>query len=729
VVQVGASATPVEVDGVLGNDEWSAAGTITLPYEVDPAQNRPAAVETTCRVAHDAENLYLGCHARDPDPSSIRAYVTDRDGIEGQDRIVFTLDPFRDARRGFVFGVTALGVQFDALFNQQGRGGTFFGDGDPRQDPSWDTIWKSRGRIVEDGYTVEMAIPFGSLRFPERADDGSWGVLVSRFRPRSRLVELRSTPLDRDQACVLCQAGELRGLSGVRPGSSVQISPTLTASRVDAPGDDGSGLEAGSVDGEPGLNARWNPTSELTLNFTANPDFSQVEADAARLEVNNRFALFFPEKRPFFQEGADVFETPIRALFTRSIVDPVAGAKLTGKLGRSAVGALVAHDRVNRLLLPGSQLSTTTVLDRSVTTAVARLRRDLGASSTLGGLVVAREGEGYHNRVGGVDGFFQPWPSFTARFQYLRSWTAYPVTVVRENDQPASELVDDAFQGQLRYATRKWIVNSDFSREGPDFRADAGFVAQVGTRGGNVSVRRQVWGGSDRWFSRLSAQVGTWRNEETDGDLLDGGLWVGLQYRGPGQLSLNYFPNFFREGFGGREFDMTTHFFNVGFRPWGSVGFRLTGQTGNTLDFANARKADQVLLRPGVDFRVGRRTTLGLSHDFQRLEIPGTGQEIFEANLSEVRAVYNLNTRIFVRAIVQHGWTDRNPEVWSASVPTRSRDLFTQLLVSYEANPQTVVFLGYTDDRSGLTEAPDRRVSLEPRGRTFFLKLGYAWRP
>jgi len=732
-IMAGEVASPIEVDGVVSAEEWAGVPEVPLPWEVDPAENGRAPVETVCRIAFDPEYLYLGCAAEDPDPGSVRAWITDRDGIGDHDRIVVTLDPFGDRRRGFLFGVSAHGVQFDARFNQQGT---------PREDGSWDAIWSSAGRVTEGGYEVEAAIPFRSLRFPEREGEHEWGLLISRFRPRSSRVELRSAPLDRDEACMLCQANRLGGLRGIAPGRNVQLSPTVTASRTDGSADGGGGLEPGSVSGDPGLDLRWSPLPELAINATVNPDFSQVEADAAQLDVNRTFALFFPEKRPFFQEGADVFQTPIRALFTRSVVDPSVGGKVTGKIDDLAVGAMAVRDEVNVLLLPGPEGSASVELDEAVTTGVARIRRDVGASSTLGALGVVREGRSYHNRVAGVDAFLQPRPSLTVRAQALRSSTQYPAEITGTRGSSSagdgegaaprstgSAFGGTAFQGGVRYQTREWILNSDVRYRGHGFRADAGFQPQVGVKGGTASVERVVWGGGGRWFDRLSAQTGVWRTEEIEGPLLDGGFWAGITFRGPLQSGLTYFPNVLRQGFGGEEFAITTHFLSGSFRPVSDLGLRVQAVLGDAVDFANVREARQTSLTPAVDLRLGRRTKIDLSHRFQRLETREGALEIFTAQVSDLRIVYNFSNRAFVRGIVQHRLTDRNPAAHQAEVPTRVRSLFTQLLFSYKVNPQTLVFLGWSDDRAGTSELPGRALSLEPRARSFFLKLGYAWRP
>jgi hypothetical protein len=306
----------IRVDGALDEAAWTSAMRLSLPFETSPGDNTPARAETRCHVTYDDANLYLACEAFDPDPASIRAFVTDRDDVDEHDRVGFTIDPFNDTRRAFEFGITALGVQSDGVFDQQ-QGWT---------DRSWDAIWTSAGRITDSGYIVEAAIPFRSLRFPSSAGIQTWGIFAWRQWPRSEAVEFRSMRLDRNNSCMLCQANLATGFQGISPGVNLELVPTITSSRTDSrdefPTDP---LARGSLDAEPGLDLRWGITSDLTVNTTVNPDFSQVEADVAQLDVNNRFALFFPEKRPFFLEGADFFSTPLRAVFTRTIADPLVG--------------------------------------------------------------------------------------------------------------------------------------------------------------------------------------------------------------------------------------------------------------------------------------------------------------------------------------------------------------------------------------------------------------------
>lgn len=721
----------IDVDGDLEDAGWEGAAVIPLAFEVAPGENEAAAVRTECRMAYDGDALFLGCEALDPDPDAIRAFVVDRDGIDGHDRVVLTLDTFDDQRRGFQFGVSALGVQYDAVVAQQGTGGPD-GGGDPDAepvDPAWDAIWSSAGRITERGFVIEAAIPFAALRFPRTEGPATWGFYLSRSWPRSVTTELRSVPLDRADACGLCQAAALTGLTGITPGRNVELNPTLTASRMDTRPAAGGALMDGDADPDVGLDARWGITSNLTLNLTANPDFSQVEADVAQLDVNNQFALFFPERRPFFLEGADFFGTPIQAVFTRSISDPVGGAKITGKFGDYGLGLLAARDAVTNLLIPGAERSRQTRLDAPATTVVGRLRGDLGASSNVGALVTSRDGSGYHNRVGGVDALYRPARSVTLQGQLLRSHTRYPGPLARDFGQRADAFAGTAWRTSGNWTTRNWLADANWSWTDEGFRADAGFVNQAGRMGGNVNVRRRWWGGSDTWFSQIRTQVGTWHSRDFEGNQLNGGVWMGLEYFGPGQTYVGFWPNLFMEEyFAGTAYrGLRQYYFSSSASPVGALTLYFGGDVGDRIDFANERLGHQVTLRPSVTLRLGRNTDLNLQHSWQRLT--RDGGTVFSADLTQLRAVYNFSTRSYVRAVVQYRETDRNPALYATEVDERSRSVFTQLLYSYKLNPRTVLFAGYSDDRDGWIDPDGRHEPLSPRGRTFFLKLGYAFQP
>ncbi len=721
---VARATADVRVDGRMDDAVWTSGQVIPLPYESNPGDNTPAPVETRCLVTFDATNLYLGCRAVDPDPSRIRAFITDRDDIDSHDRVVFTLDPFNDGRRAFEFGVSALGVQSDALFNQQGSGDG--GGGGGNRDASWDAIWSSAGRVTADGYVVEVAIPFKSLRFPSAAGVQSWGFFVSRHWPRSEAVETRSMHWDRSNACELCQANVLTGFQNIAPGTNLQFTPALVAGRTDSRAAPDEALQNGSATSELSLDALWGVTSNLTVNVTLNPDFSQVEADAPQLDVNNRFGLFFPEKRSFFQEGSDFFATPIQALFTRTVVSPDFGGKLTGKAGAHALGVMLARDALPTLTFPGAEGSSAIALDDKVYTGVARVRRDVGSSNNVGALLVTREGRGYFNRVLGGDAVIRPLGAVTARVQLLHSETSYAPLIALENDQPEGAFGGDAGRLEVTYETRSWFARTFVERLSDGFRADAGFVNQVDVQRANLWLRRTFWG-DETWYTRINLAGGFWHNETTAGLLLDQGVWLSSTLQGPAQSNVWVNPNLRREQFEGVAYEFPQVWFGGGVEPSGAVRFEFFGNVGQSVDYANGRLADQLQLNPQVGVRIGPRIDLQLRHSFRRLSFEG--RSIVDANVSQLRGVYNFTPRTFFRAIVQHRSTGRDPELYRSEVDRFRRSVLTQFLFSYKLNPQSVLFVGYGDAREGSTDRDFLVSPLLQTDRTFFVKASYAWRP
>jgi hypothetical protein len=362
----------LQVDAVLDEEVWRHALVLELPYEVRPSENVPAPVRTEVLFAYSTTHLYAAFRAYDPDPTAIRARITDRDAMYGDDWVALVLDTFNDQTRTFDFFCNPLGVQGDEIESPNGSG-------------AWDAIWDCDGRITAEGYVVEMAIPFSSMRFQHSEDDQVWGLDAVRSYPRTVRHHIGMFPRDRNNNCYMCQAEKLIGFAGASPGRNIEFDPTVYGVVTQ----ERDGLPSGPFvqrdrNMEPGLTARWGLTPSLTLNATVNPDFSNIEADVAQLDINTQFALYYPERRPFFLEGATFFNTRFRAVHTRTLADPLWGTKLTGKEGGNAVGFFTAHDDMTNLLFPGSQGSDMASLPMKSVGSVMRYRRDLGRGSNVG---------------------------------------------------------------------------------------------------------------------------------------------------------------------------------------------------------------------------------------------------------------------------------------------------------------------------------------------------------
>ena len=406
------------IDGQLDDAIWQRAAVIAEFVQRSPIEGAPATEDTEVYIAFDSTHLYIAMYAHYSSPGLMRANRVDRDRASfSDDTISVYFDTFLDQQRAFVFTLNGYGVQGDSLVGGGGGGGFRGGpSGVPRGDSSWDVLFDSGGTLVDDGWTAEMAIPFKSLRYPSN-DTHRWGFQIARSI-RSKDETVVWAPLSRDVSGFLPQMGLLDGLSNLSTSRNLEILPTVTAIQV---GSLDTTTGAFGEEGQPegGVNLKYGVTSNLTLDFTYNPDFSQIESDRPQVEVNRRFPLFFSELRPFFLEGQEVFDMrgPVNLIHTRTIVDPRYGAKLTGKVGKTTLGVLVANDeapgRVDDLTEPA--------FGRTANTLIGRVRYDLYSESHIGAIVTDRQFLDGYSRLVGADGRFRLTPTTSADFMAISS--------------------------------------------------------------------------------------------------------------------------------------------------------------------------------------------------------------------------------------------------------------------------------------------------------------------
>ena len=702
---------PIKMDGRLDDPAWQQAWSMELAYEVSPGENIPARVRTVVRAIYDDRHVYFAFEAYDPEPAEIRAHLTDRDQNGSDDWVLVVLDTFNDARRSFDFMVNPLGIQSDFV---EVRG--------QDEESVWDTIWDSAGVMTDWGWSVEMKIPFSSLRFQHGEGNQVWGLDAVRNYPRSQRYRFGLFPRDRDNNCYLCQAIKIEGFEGASPGHNLEIVPTLTGSRTDRRPDfpDGS-FEKDDQRLEAGVTARWGITPNMVVSGTVNPDFSQVEADALQMSVNEPFALFYPEKRPFFMEGADFFTTPLRAVYTRTFRDPIWGLKLTGKEGSHTVGAYVVRDEMLNLLFPGSQGSSGTSLDMPSTGSVFRYKHDFGESYTFGALFTDREGDGYANRLASLDGQLRFTATDEIRFQVLGSQTRYPGEVAADFNQPEGTFEDWGVDVLYLHSSRSVNIWGIFRKIGADFRADLGFMPQVGFQGYNGGME-YVWNPPENsWYSSFRLEGDFVRHEDGDGRLLDQQGLVSFQYEGEPLLS--HFSATARRKqvlYNNVEFNLNQLSLHQCFKPDGHSHAFINLDWGEVVDYTNTRPGRRLRIYPGLMYNLGRHLLLDGFLIYERLtEDPGW---LYTANLAQLNATWQFTPRMFLRSIFQYSRYEYNPDLYIVPVAPESSQFSTQILFSYKLNPQTVLFLGYSDNRLGSQD-----YALTQSDRTFFMKIGYAW--
>jgi len=412
---------PPVIDGKLDEDVWQVAAVLKDFYQIDPGDNVPPSKPTEVLIGYDAKHFYVAFRAFD-EPDKIRATVAKRDNIFQDDYVGFFLDTFNDKRKAFEMFFNPLGIQGDGILTE--------GSG---EDFSVDVLMESKGIINETGYIVEIAIPFKSIRY-EAGKEKLWGAHF--FRRIKRFEnELDSwMPFSRSVSSNLSQAGHLTGLDGIAVERTLEIIPSLTLSQdgkfvrtygvfpnTSAAATDTGRIVNQPIHFDPGLTAKFIPSSAITLDLAINPDFAQVEADQLVVTANQRFPIFFEEKRPFFLEGIDIFRTPITALHTRAIVDPDIAVKTTGKIGRNTFGIIAASDNGPGTFVGDERLNANNFrfLDKNAYIGVLRLKRDVGKENSIGLLATSYNFIEKHNQLVSIDGRFRFDKQTTLTFQAL----------------------------------------------------------------------------------------------------------------------------------------------------------------------------------------------------------------------------------------------------------------------------------------------------------------------
>ena len=709
------AAGPIVIDGNLTDAGWQGATKVSTWYETNPGDNVEPQVKNVGYLAYDEKFLYAAFEFADPEPGKIRAPYGDRDNVPSTtDYGGIILDTQGEAGRALLFLANPHGIQYDA--NTDDSSG---------EDNSPDYFWDSASRITPEGWVLEMRVPFTSLRY-RQADPQKWNIMLYRNRPRDFRYQYFSTKLPRGGNCFICRSNPLTGLSGLPSGGHLVVAPYATASRDAFPRDgEGTPLKDESVEADGGLDVKWTPGVNTAIDATLNPDFSQIESDVAQIGANERFALFFPEKRPFFLEGIELFSTPIQAVYTRTITSPRWGARATGKIGHTAYTALVADDRGGgSVILPGQNSSDLADQDFRSIVAVGRVRYELG-SSFLSFLGTDREVRGgAYNRVFGPDFRWSPSDKDTITGQLLFSSSRTPNRGDLATEWDGRKLADHAGQIWWSHSTKTWDWFTQYNDYGDEFRADNGFLPQVGYRESynEAGYTFRPTGAVRRLRTYL---IGDYQAQQ-DGALI-------FRQISPG-IGMDAFLNSFvrlRVGFdkvraGDRTFDRTQLIYQIELSPssmFNRVG--INGNVGEQVDFDNSRSGDGATI---VAFAVVRPTDhLELRFDGSRRWLnvdleDGRNSRLFTASVARLRTQYTFTARAFLRVIGQWVETTRDPSLYISEVDRREGDFSASALIAYKINWQSVLFLGYGDTRA-LTE--DDRFA--KTGRQIFLKLSYAF--
>lgn len=708
----------VTIDGVKDEQVWDQALKIPLTIETNPEDNTPAIVKTTAYLFEDGENLYVAFDARDPQPEKIRAYYRDRDTIFSDDIVGIIIDPSNARNLAYEFFSNPLGSQMDSTEDDLNK----------RESTSWDGIWDSAGHINDQGYVVEMAIPFRLLRMKKTKGKKKWAFEVLRFHPRDFTRRISNNIRDRNQRCHLCQLGTLRGFETADSGNDLQLIPTLVSSKAQtrdlqntsAPWQTDNKIE-------PGLDLRWGINSNLTLNATLNPDFSQVEADASQLSINNRFALFFPEKRAFFLEGADFFSSQSRLIHTRLISDPDWGIKITGENTHHNWALFSANDTATTLLIPGNQDSTLATMEIKSTNSAFRFNQRLGDNLNIGTLITNREGTDFSSTLASIDGRWDLTDQQQISAQFMHSKSQYPDFFVNEqqltdgNGNPQADFSDNAYRLNYEYRSDQWLVNAQRIYTGKDFRADLGFISKSDYVRNKFRLHHFWYGKKNAWWNKFEINGELKEANSISGQLLKREQIIRFDLDAALQstsiLSLSHKTQQFNQ----RVFSLNQQRFFFQITPLSNVKFGLFARIGDEIDFTNTQPGTIVSMSPNITINMGKHWIFKLNHTYQKLKV--AGGELFNVALDDLKITWQKDNRTSVRLTSQYQRIRRDPSLYIDVVESKSDDLNLQLLYSYKINPQTLIFAGFNSGRA----TPNSQQKLKESDRLFFVKFSYSW--
>jgi hypothetical protein len=678
-----------KIDGVLDNPIWETqALKIENFIQLAPKENGAPTERTVAYLGFDEKHLYIAFRAYDSQPSKVRCSITKRDGCMEDDWVFAMIDTFNEKRRAFSFLINPAGVQMDMMRVEEG--------GNDNMDDSWDTVFSSDGKVDAEGYTVEMAIPFKSLRFPDQ-DLKTWNIVLGRNLPRTGEIIIYPN-FSRDIPGLLSngQAYILQG--AVERSRNVEVMPFVTSL---ARG--GATVEGSKLAFEPGANFKLGVSSNMTVDLTANPDFSQIEADEPKIDYNVRYALRYNEKRPFFLEGMEIFNSPeIETVYTRQINDPIFGAKASGKSGRFTYGLLSAYDMhpVESLwdISGGEGLPDTKSFSN-----VFRTKADVGSGSYVGFTLTDKElGGGTWSRLGGLDGQLRFKDRVFFNFQALASSSSF------EGDR--TDLAPGLY-GELYYTNKHFAVGGFYKAIHPDFQASLGFVNRTDYRSVGGFASYHIY--TDKKFLnqiQLRLQAGQ-RFGYADSVKQD--TWIRPQV----QFRLTEFNQVFvmyeagMERFAGVDFKKQILSIESQFTVISWMPFFFFFETGDSINYDpdNAYLGHSNTYGVSLTFKPSKRLQLGTDFSKQTFWDGADGAGNWDYNVVREKATYQVSKTLSFRAIVDYNFF--------------YKEAFGSLLASWVLRPGTVFFLGF--DNNYLR---DEFGHLIRDNYNVFVKFSYWWR-
>jgi len=743
----------------------------------NPHDGESVSEPTDAYLGYDQKNLYVVFVCFD-DPRQVRARLSRREDVYDDDQVEIILDTFHDRRRAYAFQTTPLGVQWDAIWTEASREE----ETSAHFDTSFDTVWDSRGKVTGHGYVVWMSIPFKSLRFPGSKQQ-EWGIIL--YRGITRKTEDSFWPhISLKMEGRLGQAATLHGLEGISPGHSIELIPygLLRSYRaLDTRDPTNPYFQHAEVQGQPGMDAKFVIRDHFVVDMTANPDFSQVESEDPQITVNQRYAVYFPEKRPFFLENEDFFRTPLDLFFTRSIGDPSAGIRLTGKDGPYSVGLMSADDRSPGLAVPDNSPFSGI---RSYFT-IARVSRDIFRQSNVGALYTDWEcpTTGEFNRIGGVDTHLKLNPNWTLDGQAVVTSSnlnlsceanLYPFSSGNHGNN--NYYAGPGERVELRRDGLHFTYDGIYNDLSPGFVSIPGFINRVDIRETTQMADYRVRP-KKGWVVDWGPSFNVRYDFDHTGLRLDTDYipYFAIQGRGQTLIILRPYEEF-RERLRPQDFcfygfslycppttlgnqDYHEHTSGAAIQTgyfkkatlaasyyWGQ-GVNFVASPTNPTPYNHPFLAHEdnaqasITMRPMKPLKIEnsylfeRLYTNNSTYLFERTQVPGAGRGIFNDHILRSKWNWQFTPKLSARVILQYNaLLAGTPGVGSpyTYLPTQ-KEFNADFLITYLVHPGTAIYVGYNSDLQNLNVVQGVSVLNTPKNyindsRQLFVKVSYLFR-
>lgn len=701
--------TSININGKLDNPAWKLADPIEVNYEINPGDNLPASERTVVRALYNEEYLYFGYQCYDSKPEEIRANYSERDRIFSDDYVIIILDTYNDAQKAYEIAVNPYGIQGDLMATYNG------------EDINFNMTWYAASAINDSGWTAEMAIPFKSLAFDD-SEEPVWGFNVVRTIPRSSRTQISWTPIDKNLPGFISQSGILKGLKNITSSASFELLPYVIGQNTSSLADHenpASNFNNKGIAGRIGGGIKYSPSPDFSLDAVINPDFSQIEADAEQISVNETFALYYDEKRPFFLIGNELLQSGV--YHSRSINNPLVASRIMGKSGSLSYLFLGALDRNTVFVIPGEEGSNTVETDKNSFASIGRVRYDYGDEDYIGSYIMTRNMSEGNNYVFGIDGSYKFWRNwlFHTQLYFTRTNELNDSSLVdTERDfgstKYSPELDGETYHGSglhflLSHSQKHYYMQIESNHVDPTFQSHNGLFSTINQRTFDFYNSYRIYPDSS-FIDRVNFNLSYYIQFNFDGIRKNLSLSPSIYFAMKGQtyLYLQYHAlrneNFKRKTFK----NINSVYMELNTKPLKELSFGLYISAGKFL-----HRSDEPSIGNGhnlggyITLKPTSKFNLEISYDRARLSDKKTDELFYDGNIYRTTAIYQHNAEIFFRTIFQYNSFEKTFRVYP--------------LFSYKLGAFTTFYVGASSNYKNYRA----EHAVKNTDRQYFVKLQY----